>query len=255
MTAKRIWLTGASSGIGLALARELAREGHQLAVTARSREPLDALADEFPGQITVLRADLTDHAQVQHLGEQLQQQWGALDLAILNAGTCEYVDVNHFDSALFARVLATNLQASVHCIEAALPLLRQGRQPRLVGVGSSVTFCPLPRAAAYGASKAGMRYLLQSLELDLAQWQIAVSLVSPGFVDTPLTAQNDFPMPMRISSEAAARKICKGIAKGRREIRFPTVFIGFLRLLGSLPGGLRFAMTKGLARPSDEDKP
>jgi short-subunit dehydrogenase len=254
MNPKRIWLTGASSGIGYALASELARAGHQLALTARRREPLEALATEFPGQIEVLTADLTDHAAVMAVGQALETRWGALDLVILNAGTCEYVEVAHFDSALFARVMAANVQGTVHCIEAALPLLRQGEQPRLVGVGSSVTFCPLPRAEAYGASKAALRYLFQSLELDLAQWNIGVSLVSPGFVDTPLTAQNDFAMPMRISSENAARKIVSGIERGQREIRFPGMFTGFLRMLGSLPNSLRFALTKGMARSDNKER-
>ena len=254
MNPQRIWLTGASSGIGQALARELAGAGHKLALTARRREPLEELAAEFPGQIEVLPADMTELAEVLAVGQTLSDTWGALDLAILNAGTCEYVDVGQFDSALFARVMAANVQGSVHCIEAALPLLRKGNQPRLVGVGSSVTFCPLPRAEAYGASKAAMRYLFQSLELDLAQWNIGVSLVSPGFVETPLTAQNDFPMPMQVTSEQAARKIVKGIARGQREIRFPGLFIGFLRLLGSLPNGLRFALTKGMARPENGER-
>ncbi|SDU20627.1 SDR family NAD(P)-dependent oxidoreductase [Halopseudomonas salegens] len=254
MNPQRIWLTGASSGIGLALARELANAGHQLALTARRREPLDELAAEFPGQIEVLTADMTEQAEVIAVAEAMQDKWGALDLAILNAGTCEYVDVSSFDSALFARVMAANVQGTVHCIEAALPLLRKGEKPRLVGVGSSVTFCPLPRAEAYGASKAAIRYLFQSLELDLAQWDIGVSLVSPGFVETPLTAQNDFPMPMQVSSEKAARKIVKGIARGQREIRFPGIFIGFLRLLGSLPNSLRFALTKGMARTDSEGR-
>jgi len=250
----RIWLTGASSGIGHALACELAGKGHQLALTARRREPLEALASRFPGQIQVLPADLTDRTAVLAAGQTIADLWGVLDLAILNAGTCEYVEVDSFDSALFARVMDTNVQGTVHCIEAALPLLRQGEQPRLVGIGSSVTFCPLPRAAAYGASKAAMRYMFQSLELDLAQWGIAVSLVSPGFVDTPLTAQNDFPMPMRTDSDAAARRIIDGIFRGQREIRFPAVFTGFLRLLGSLPNGVRFALTRHMARPGNKER-
>lgn len=253
MKARRVWLTGASSGIGHALACELAKMGYLLAVTARRREPLDDLAVRFPGQILVLPADLTDQAAVLAVGQALHDSWGALDLAIFNAGTCEYVEVDRFDSALFARVMNTNVQGTVHCIEAALPLLRLGDRPRLVGVGSSVTFCPLPRAESYGASKAAMRYLFQSLELDLAQWNIGVSLVSPGFVDTPLTAQNDFPMPMRIDSEAAARRIIRGIVQCQREIRFPAIFTGFLRLLGSLPNAVRFALTRHMARPDNKE--
>lgn len=247
---KRIWLTGASSGIGLALAEQLAAQGHLLAVSARRAEPLEELARRFPGQILALPVDMTDAQAVRLTGQRIAQAWGALDWAILNAGTCEYVDVNEFESAMFERVMQANVQGTVQCIEAALPLLRKGDQPRLVGVGSSVTFCPLPRAAAYGASKAAMRYLFQSLELDLAQWQIGVTLVSPGFVQTPLTAANDFPMPMQVTSDAAASMIIKGIHKGKREVSFPGPFIAVLKLLGSLPNSLRFALTKGMARPA-----
>lgn len=247
---KRIWLTGASSGIGQAIAEQLALEGHLLALSARRAEPLQKLADRFPGQILVLPMDMTDAAAVKQVGEQIAHVWGALDWAILNAGTCEYVDVAEFESAMFQRVMQANVQGTVQCIEAALPLLREGDQPRLVGVGSSVTFCPLPRAAAYGASKAALRYLFQSLELDLAQWDIGVTLVSPGFVETPLTAANDFPMPMQVNSDEAAAIIIKGIHKGKREISFPGPFIAVLKLMGSLPNSLRVALTKGMARPA-----
>ena len=238
---KRIWLTGASSGIGLAIAEQLAIEGHLLAVSARSEAPLQQLATRYPGQILVLPVDMTDAEAVQQAGQRIDEAWGALDWAILNAGTCEYVDVATFESAMFQRVMQANVQGTVQCIEAALPLLRKGNNPRLVGVGSSVTFCPLPRAAAYGASKAAVRYLFQSLELDLAQWNIGV---------TPLTAANDFPMPMQVSSDEAAGIIINGIHKGKREISFPGPFIAVLKLLGSLPNRLRFALTKGMARPT-----
>jgi short-subunit dehydrogenase len=245
---KRIWLTGASSGIGRALAEKLAAKGHLLALSARSAEPLEEMAARFPGQILVVAADLTDAAAVNAVGQTISQEWGALDWAILNAGNCEYVDVDQFEAAMFERVMRINVVGTANCIEAALPLLRNGAEPRLIGVGSSVTFCPLPRAEAYGASKAAVRYLFQSLELDLARWNIGVSLVSPGFVETPLTANNDFPMPMQVSSDKAADTIISGIEKGKREISFPGPFIAVLKLLGALPNALRFALTKGMAR-------
>lgn len=251
---KRIWLTGASSGIGRALAEKLAAQGHLLALSARSAEPLQEMAERFPGQILVLPADLTDAAAVAAVGQTISQEWGALDWAILNAGNCEYVDVEQFEAAMFERVMRINVLGTANCIETALPLLRNGAEPRLVGVGSSVTFCPLPRAEAYGASKAAVRYLFQALELDLARWNIGVTLVSPGFVETPLTAQNDFPMPMQVTSDKAADTIINGIHKGKREISFPGPFIAVLKLLGALPNALRFALTKGMARDAAQRK-
>ena len=250
---KRIWLTGASSGMGLEMAKQLAEQGHKLALTARSARPLLELSDRYPGQILVITADLTCRHEVRAAGERICANWGALDLVILNAGTCEYMELPHFDSELFARVMQTNVQGTANCIEAAIPLLRAGNSPQLVGVGSSVTYLPLPRAEAYGASKAAIRYLFQSLELDLAKWNIKVSLVSPGFVDTPLTAANDFPMPMQISSEKAASTILRGIARRQREIRFPTVFISLLRLLGSLPASLRVLLTHRRSEPDEKE--
>ncbi|OWL90752.1 SDR family NAD(P)-dependent oxidoreductase [Halopseudomonas aestusnigri] len=241
---RRIWLTGASSGIGLALAELLAAEGHRLALTARRREPLLELAARYPGQILVITADLTDRDAIGEIAEQIDAAWGALDWAILNAGACEYMELPAFSASLVERVMQVNVLATANCIEAALPLLRRGTQPRLVAVGSSVTYLPLPRAEAYGASKAALRYLMQSLELDLVDEGIATTLVSPGFVETPMTANNDFPMPMQLTSARAAQRILIGLERGKREIRFPGPFIAILRLVAALPGWLRVALTK-----------
>ena len=135
MTAmRRIWLTGASSGIGHELARLLLAQGHRLALSARSNEPLHALARQYPKQVLVLPGDLTDATQVRTIAAEIGAHWGALDSVILNAGTCEYIDVRHFEADLLERVLRANLIAPSYCIEAALPLLRRGERPLLVGV-------------------------------------------------------------------------------------------------------------------------
>ncbi|RMS94448.1 Short-chain dehydrogenase/reductase SDR [Pseudomonas coronafaciens pv. oryzae] len=229
--ARRIWLTGASSGIGLALAKELLDAGHRLALTARTLEPLQKLADSHPLQVLLVTGDITDSSQVKAMAERIAQEWGALDTAIFNAGTCEYIDARHFEAAMVERVVRTNLLASSYCIEEALPLLRNGNQPHLVGVASAVTFLALPRAEAYGASKAGLRYLYEALRIDLASENIDVTIVSPGFVDTPLTQKNDFPMPMRWPVEKAARYIADNLSRTRRplEVSFPAVFILAMR--------------------------
>lgn len=248
---RRIWLTGASSGIGAHMAEELLKSGAQLALTARSVEPLRALSERYPGHVLVVPGDLTDSQQVREIGMLIAQAWGALDTVILNAGTCEYLDAQHFDAALIERVVRTNLIANSYCLENALPLLRAGSRPHLVGVVSSVTYWALPRAEAYGASKAGLRYLLESLRIDLAQEGIDVTLVSPGFVDTPLTEKNDFPMPMRWPAPKAAQHICQRLEKRPLEIAFPTLFIAILRVLANVPKRLQVALGKRLARTSD----
>ncbi|EWC40084.1 SDR family NAD(P)-dependent oxidoreductase [Stutzerimonas stutzeri] len=245
---RRIWLTGASSGIGQELARVLLAEGHCLVLSARRAGPLHAFARRYPGQVLVLPGDLADPAQVRSIGAAIESHWGALDSVILNAGTCEYIDSRHFEAALLERVLQTNLLAAGYCIEAALPLLRRGVRPHLVGIGSSVTWLPLPRAGAYGASKAALRYLLESLRLDLAGEGIDVTLVSPGFVDTPLTRRNDFPMPLRWPVDKAARHIARHLERRPLNINFPRSFTGALRLLSLLPARLQFALGRRMAR-------
>lgn len=245
---KRIWLTGASSGIGAALAEILLHQGHRLALSARNAQALQELAQRYPQQVLLAPGDLTDSDQVRAIGERIAQQWGALDQVILNAGTCEYIEVSHFEAALVERVVRANLLSASYCVEAALPLLRQGQRPHLVAVCSSVTFLPLPRAGAYGASKAAMRYLFESLRIDLAASGIDVTLVSPGFVDTPLTRKNDFPMPMRWPVDKAARHIAERLDRRPLEIAFPRLFIATLILLSHLPGRLQLALGKRLAR-------
>jgi NAD(P)-dependent dehydrogenase (short-subunit alcohol dehydrogenase family) len=246
---QRIWLTGASTGIGYHLAVELLEQGHQLALSARSSEPLQALALRYPEQVLVAAGDLTDADQVRTIGIRIKQQWGALDCAILNAGRCEYLEASQFEAAMIERMMSANLFSAAYCIETALPLLRKGTNPHLVAVGSSVTFTALPRAEAYGASKAALRYLMETLRIDLASQGIAITLVSPGFVDTPMTAQNDFPMPFRWPVDRAAREIARRLPGRPYEITFPFPFVAILRLLGALPKWLQVAIGKRLARP------
>jgi len=253
---RRFWLTGASSGIGLALAEELLKTGHQVALTARSLEPLEALDQRFPRQVLMAPGDVTDLEQVAAIGERIAQVWGAVDTVILNAGTCEYIDARQFDARLVERVVRTNLIATSYCIQEALILLRLGQRPHLVGVASSVAFLPLTRSEAYGASKAGLRYLFQSLRIDLAQEGIDVTVVNPGFVDTPLTAKNDFPMPMRWSAPKAALYIAERLAKSRRplDISFPRPFILTLKLLALLPERMQLALGKRMVRSASKSE-
>ena len=196
--------------------------------------------------------DLDDPVQVAAIATRIEQAWGALDRVILNAGTCEYLEPGHFDPALVERVIRTNVLSVSHCMAAALPLLRAGHRPHLVVMGSSVTWLALPRAGAYGASKAALRYLVESQRIDLACEGIAVTLVNPGFVDTPLTRRNDFPMPQLWSAQRAARHIAKRLPERPLEISFPWLFTLVLRLLGALPARFRLALGQRLARHEQE---
>ena len=251
-----IWLTGASSGIGEALVKPLAEQCKALIISARNQEKLQQVA-RLSGcnNIVCAPADITDRDQLHKVANVIEQQFGGLHTLIANAGTCEYVDVQQFDAELFERVIHTNLIGLANCVEAALPLLRKSQsdlnqRSYIVGMSSSVAYLPLTRAQAYGASKAATNHFLEAMKIDLAPEQMDVSVICPGFVKTPLTDQNDFDMPMRISAEQAADEIIKGIKKRDWEIHFPRRFTRILKLIAALPSSLRMRLTQSMSRQS-----
>ncbi|ASM52256.1 hypothetical protein PESP_b0737 [Pseudoalteromonas espejiana DSM 9414] len=234
-----ILITGATSGIGEQLAIKYAKQGNTVIACGRNLEKLSEL--EKHTNIKACQFDATDLADI----KQATLGFPAFDKVILNAGNCEYVDdARNFDSALFERVISVNLLAMGYCLEALLPKISSGGQ--LVLVSSSVTYLPLPRSEAYGASKAGVSYLAKSLAIDLND--VDVTLVHPGFVKTPLTDKNDFPMPMAVTAEQAADYMLKGINKRRKEVHFPYRFTLFLKALRILPLPLWLRLAKGLTR-------
>lgn len=225
---KNILITGATSGIGEALCLNYQKQGHHIIACGRNEQKLAQLATYQ--NIDVIAVDLCDELQV---SEKLQHLT-ALDLVILNAGSCEYIDdAKHFDGKLFARVINTNLVSMGYCLGALIPKIPAGGQLALVG--SSASFLAFSRAQAYGASKAGVAYLARTLALDLKAQKIDVSLISPGFVKTPLTDKNDFKMPMQISAEQAAIEIVNGLQKRTFDIHFPKKFTYILKTLSLLP--------------------
>ncbi|MNK91601.1 Sepiapterin reductase [compost metagenome] len=232
---RRYWLTGASNGIGAALAEEILKTGAHLAVSSRSAAPLKALSQRYPGQVLVLAGDLTNSQTVREIGEQIAEDWGSLDTVILNAGTCEYVDAKQIDASIVEHVVRTNLLASSYCIEAALPLLRAGIAPHLVGMASSVTYLPLPRAEANGRSRAGLRYLFESMRIDVASEGIEVTVVSPGAVDTPLPAKDEMSMPTNWPADKAARHIFAKLGSRPLEITFAGMFVTALWPMSDFP--------------------
>lgn len=230
---KTVLITGATSGIGQQLTVDYLKEGWQVIACGRNLDKLAALKQQAPKPeyCQTLNFDVTEREAVLVAGQRLNQ---ALDLVILNAGTSIYIDdAKHFDSERFTRLMNTNLLGVGYCLEAFTRHIPQGGQLALVG--SSAYLFPFTRAEAYGASKAAIAYLAQSLTLDLKPHQIAVSLITPGFVATPLTDQNDFPMPMRIPVSQAATDIRRGLERRQALISTPASFVFFLRLLNRLP--------------------
>ena len=246
MSARTWWLTGASSGLGREIVRALALRGDRVFATARSSQALQDLAAEYPGGVTPLPADVADDAAMQQLFSTLPEsdRPQALDGVILCAGTCEYMDLPDLDVAMLRRVADVNFFGVANACAAALPLLdkaagaaRQGgsRRPCIVGVSSMSVLTGFPRAEAYGASKAAMRYFLDALRCDLGD-RIDVRTLLPGFVETPMTAANDFPMPFCLRADDAARRVVRILDGQQREAAFPRRLYWDLKLASWLPG-------------------
>lgn len=239
MTADNWWITGASSGLGRELALLLAERGCRVWVSARSTVALAQLAALHPGRLLPLPCDVTDESAMAALFRQPgAPPW--LDGVVVCAGSCEYVDLPELDSAAFHRVFAVNFFGAVNACRAALPLLalaaqqRPDRKPHLLGVGSLASVVGFPRAEAYGASKAAFAYFLDALRCDVRK-EIDVTLVSPGFVATPLTARNDFPMPFLWQARRAAEYVVTRLQARPRRISFPWQLRSLLWLAAALP--------------------
>lgn len=225
----KVMITGATSGIGKELSLLYADSGADVIACGRNTEKLSQLASQS-SKISPLCFELTDFSQYPEVDDDI-------DLLIFNAGDCQYIDNPvEFDGSLFEKIININLISIGHGLERWLKNIRKGG--RVVFVSSSASLLPLPRAEAYGASKSAVTYLAKTLSVTLHKYEIGVTVVHPGFVDTPLTQRNNFPMPMLISAKQAAEKMQRGIAKGKSEISFPMSFVAVLKCLSWLPNSL-----------------
>ena len=242
------WIVGASSGIGRATAAELHRRGAKVAVSARDAGALPAFAAAHAGSL-VLPLDVTESGALREAAAHLVAEYGAIDLALYSAGyyNPDVQRATEFDLGEMLRHDAINYGGALALVDAVLPsMLRQGRG-HLSLVGSAVAYRGLPRALAYGPTKAALHHFAEILYLDLHPRGIGVSLIAPGFVATPLTARNTFRMPALISPEVAASAILRGWAAGRFEIHFPRRLTWWLKLLRMLPARVHFAAMRQLA--------
>ncbi|MEZ5646266.1 MAG: SDR family NAD(P)-dependent oxidoreductase [Burkholderiaceae bacterium] len=241
---KRVWLVGASSGIGRAVASLLHARGAQVCVSARRQDALDAFVRDHPGSLA-LALDVTDPRATAEAARWLLAH-ESIDLVCYCAGHFRPMTTDAPDLPELLQHQRVNVEGALHVLVAVLPaMLRQGAEGRTAHVSlvaSVAGWRGLPRSLAYGPTKAALINLAENLFLELRPKGVGVSLVNPGFVDTPLTAQNDFPMPALITPELAAADIVRGWERGAFEMHFPGRFTWVLRLMRCLPYRWYFAL-------------
>jgi short-subunit dehydrogenase len=237
---KIAWITGASTGIGRDIAIQLASRGVTVAASARSADRLAGLGphiEPFP-------LDVVDAAAMAKAASDIEARLGPIDLAIFAAGTYAPVAVDSIDPEAFARTMAVNYQGVVNGLAAVLPNMLERRSGHISWIASVAGFRGLPKAASYGPTKAALINLAESLKPELDLHGVKISVVNPGFVETPLTAQNTFKMPFLMKPEDAARLTIDGLAKGKFEIAYPWPFVTMLKIARLLPYGLYFRLVK-----------
>ena len=244
---KLAWITGASQGIGSAVALRLAAEGWTVAVSARQADKLSELSrasEALTGSIVPFELDVTDAEACAQAFEAIEEQQGAIDLVILNAGTHEPIDGKRFSVAPVRKLVEINLMGTVNCLAPVIERFVERQAGRIGVVASLAGYRGLPTSSGYGASKAGLINMCEALRPELMEQNVVLSCITPGFVRTPLTDKNPFPMPFLIDVETAATRIVKGLESNRFEITFPRRFAYIMKFMRILPYWAYFAITR-----------
>ena len=242
------WVTGASSGIGRAVALRLADEGWTVAVSARSQEKLAQLETERPGAIIAYPLDVTDHEAALSVASRIEASHGPVGLAVFSAGRYRRESVRRFNSQDLAKLVTLNVIGTAHCLEAVMPAMLGRGSGRIAVIASVAGYVGLPGGAFNGATKSALITLCEGLYPELRRSGVHLSVINPGFVDTPLTERNDFPMPFMIDTEEATNAILRGLSTNRFEIIFPWKMALAIRLLRALPRSLLFRITDRMVR-------
>jgi NAD(P)-dependent dehydrogenase (short-subunit alcohol dehydrogenase family) len=247
---RTVWITGAGKGIGRALALLMAQEGWTVAASARTQADLASLICESgTGRIHAFPLDVTDAAANASTFVSIEKQLGSLDLAVLNAGTHQPMSAAAFSLDIVRHLVETNLMGTANGLAVLLPVFRTRRAGHVAVVASVAGYRGLPTAAAYGASKAALINMCEALKPELDRDGVALSVINPGFVETPLTERNEFPMPFLISAGKAAGFIYRGLQRKKFEIVFPRRFAFIMKLLHLLPNRLFFVLSSRMVSP------
>lgn len=244
------WITGASSGIGEAVALELARRGWTVAITARRLDLLEAIADNaagLPGRIVAHAGDVTDTEAMRALVDGVESVHGPIALAFLNAGIAPESNAAPFDLAALETAVEVNLLGVARGLAPVLERMKQRGRGQIAVTASVAGYGGLPGGPAYGASKAAAIHLCEALKLDCDRLGIRVQVVNNGFVDTPMTRRHSYKMPLLMPAEEAARRVVDGFARGGFEITFPRRTTWLLKLVNLLPYPLYFALVRRFA--------
>ena len=247
MVLKKIWLIGASFGIGKALALQLARQGHSLAVSARSQRELEQLKQELGDkqQHLALALDASNYEELAKSLAIIQTKWQGLDAMIFTAAVYDPGKISQMSIDNIDQTIMINLNAALYCVKTVLPLFLTQGKGQIALCASVAGYKGLAQAQPYAATKAGLINFAESLELEYGHI-LDIKLINPGFVKTRLSDKNSFAMPMQISTETAACHIANALAKKGFEIHFPKTFTFILKLLSILPSFLYFKIARHL---------
>ena len=238
------WVTGAGTGIGRALAKRLALTGWTVAASARTARDLDSLAAAVPGRITAFQLDVTDPPAADATGRAIEAALGPIDLAVLNAGSYFPATAAKFSVENFRKTVDVNLMGVVNCMGPIVPSMVHRRAGHIAIMGSLTGFVGLPTAASYGATKAALNSMAEAFKPDFDQYGVTITVINPGFVKTPATDKNRFPMPFLMEVDEAIDHIVAGLDQRRFAINFPWQMTAGVKLLGALPAWAKFGITK-----------